>query len=84
MKSQVNICFGLLNILVRFLINESRKDSVRPVCQLTICPRSIALPHKFINEKLINLIEWTFKREGSPFLACNARQAFFIFGDTKR
>ena len=32
-----------------------------------------ALPHKFIKEKLINLIEWTFKREGSPFLACNAR-----------
>ena len=42
------------------------------------------LPHNLIKEKLINLIEWTFKREGSPYIACNERQAFFISGDTKR
>ena len=36
------------------------------------------LPHHLIKEKLINLIEWTFKREGSPYIACNERQAFFI------
>ena len=29
-----------------------------------------------IKEKLINLIEWTFKREGSPYIACNERQAW--------
>ena len=33
------------------------------------------LPHNLIKEKLINLIEWTFKREGSPYIACNERQA---------
>ena len=42
------------------------------------------LPHKLINEKLINLIEWTFKREGSHYIACNERQAFFTSEDTKR
>ena len=42
------------------------------------------LPHNLIKEKLINLIAWTFKREGSPFIACNERQAFFTSGDTKR
>ena len=42
------------------------------------------LPHNLIKEKLINLIEWTFKREGSPYIACNKRQAFFTSGDTKR
>ena len=42
------------------------------------------LPHNLIKEKLINLIEWTFKREGSPNIACNERQAFFTSGDTKR
>ena len=42
------------------------------------------LPHSLIKEKLINLIEWTFKREGSPYIACNERQAFFTSGDTKR
>ena len=32
----------------------------------------------------MNLIEWTFKREGSPYIACNKRQAFFTSEDTKR
>ena len=40
------------------------------------------LPHNLIKEKLINLIEWTFKREGSPYIACNERQAFFTSEDT--
>ena len=42
------------------------------------------LPHNLIKEKLINLIEWTFKGEGSPYIACNERQAFFTSEDTKR
>ena len=42
------------------------------------------LPHNLTKEKLINLIEWTFKREGSPYIACNERQAFFTSEDTKR
>ena len=42
------------------------------------------LPHNLIKEKLINLIEWTFKREGSPYITCNERQAFFTSEDTKR
>ena len=37
-----------------------------------------------VKEKLINLIEWTFKRECSPYIACNERQTFFTSGDTKR
>ena len=35
------------------------------------------LPHNVIKQKLINLIEWTFKMEGSPYIASNERQAFF-------
>ena len=42
------------------------------------------LPHNLIKEKLINLIEWTFKREGSPYIACHERQAFFTSENTKR
>ena len=42
------------------------------------------LPHNLIKQKLINLIEWTFKREGSPYIACNERQAFFTSEDTKQ
>ena len=32
----------------------------------TVCT---TLPHNLIIEKLINLIEWTFKRESSPYIA---------------
>ena len=58
---------------------------MRPVCQLMIFQHPIPLlPHNLIKDKLINLIEWTFKREGSLYIACNERQAFFTSGDTKR
>ena len=35
-------------------------------------------PHNLIKDKLIDLIERTFQREGSPYLACNDRNAFFF------
>ena len=35
------------------------------------------LPHNLIKDKLIEIIERTFQREGSPYLACNDRNAFF-------
>ena len=35
------------------------------------------LPHYLIKDKLIDLIERSFNREGSPYLACNDRNAFF-------
>ena len=35
------------------------------------------LPHNLIKDKLIDLIERHFQREGSPYLACNDRNAFF-------
>ena len=34
------------------------------------------LPHNLIKDKLIDLIERTFNREGSPYLACNDRNIF--------
>ena len=55
---------------------------MRPVCQLFHTLYNLA--RNLIKEKLINLIEWTFKREGSPYTACNERQAFFTSGDKKR
>ena len=58
---------------------------MRTVCQLMIFSTLYkTLPHNLIKEKLINLIEWTIKREGSPYIACNERQAFFTSGVTKR
>ena len=46
------------------------------------------LPHNLIKEKLLDLIEWTFKRAlknyGSLYLACNDRKAFFTSSDQSR
>ena len=45
------------------------------------------LPHNLIKEKLIDLIEWTFKRAlnyGSLYLACNYQKAFFTSSDQNR
>ena len=36
------------------------------------------LPHNLIKDKLMNLIERTFNREGSTYLACNYRNAFLL------
>ena len=36
------------------------------------------LPHNLINDQLIDLIERTFQREGSPYLACNDTNAFLL------
>ena len=51
---------------------------MRPVFLLMIFSTLYTnLPHNLIKDKLIDLIERTFQREGSPYLACNDRNAFF-------
>ena len=42
------------------------------------------LPHNLIKDILIDLIERTFQREGSPYLACNDRNAFFTSEKPKK
>ena len=41
-------------------------------------------PHNFIKDKLIDLIERIFQREGSPYPACNDRNAFFTLEKPKK
>ena len=42
------------------------------------------LPHILIKDKLIDLIERTFLREGSPYLALNDRNAFLTSEKPKK
>ena len=42
------------------------------------------LPHNLIKDKLIDLVEETFQREGSHYFACNDRNAFFTWGKPKK
>ena len=41
-------------------------------------------PHNLIKDKLIDLIERTCQREGSSYLACNDRSAFFTSEQPKK
>ena len=36
------------------------------------------LPHNLIKDKRIDLVKRAFQREGSPYLACNDKNAFFF------
>ena len=42
------------------------------------------LPHNLIKDKLTEVIEQTFNREGSLYLACNDKNAFFTSEQPKR
>ena len=42
------------------------------------------LPHNLIKDKLIDLIERTIQREGSPYLECNDRNAFLLQKNLKK
>ena len=51
---------------------------MRPICLLMIFSTLFTtLLHNLIKYNLIGLIERTFQREGSPYLACNDKNAFF-------
>ena len=59
---------------------------MQPVCLLMIYFSTLytTLSHNLIKDKLIDLIEITFQREGSPDLACNNRNTFFTSGKPKK
>ena len=85
MGDPVKINFGLLKIQVKFWIKLKLEISIRPVCLLMISSTLYTtLPHNLIKDKLIDLIERTFNRDGSPYLACNDRNAPFTSEKPKK
>ena len=57
---------------------------MRPVCLLMIFSTLYTTLHNLIKDKLIDLIEGTFQRECSPYLACNDSNEFFTLKNPKR
>ena len=83
-RSGKNLFWSIINS--GEVLNKLKSRGFR-VTSLSTCDFSTLYTtwsHNLIKEKLINLIEWTFKKEGSLYIACNERQAFFTSGDTKR
>ena len=56
---------------------KSRDFNVTSLSTYDFSTLYTTLPHNSIRDKLIDLIERTFNREGSSYLACNDRNTFF-------
>ena len=76
MRDPVKIYFGILKNQVKFWIILKLEISMRSAYDFSTLYTT--LPHNLIKDKLIDLTERTFNREGSPYLACNDRNAFFL------
>ena len=74
MRDLVKVYFCLLKIQVKFWINLKLETRLSTYDFSTLYT---TLPYNLIKDKFIDLIERTFKREGSPYLSCNERNAFF-------
>ena len=74
MRDPVKVYFCLLKIQVKFWINSKLETRLSTYDFSTLYT---TLPYNLIKDKFIALLERTFKREGSPHLACNERNAFF-------
>ena len=85
--STKNICFGckLRELFVMYsFLKACTKVKNRYYIGLSTCSTlNTTLPHNLIKNKLIHLIERTFQREGSPYLACNNRNAFLLWKNLK-
>ena len=79
MRDPVKTYFGLLKIQVKLKARDFNATSLSTYDFSTLYT---TLPHNSIKDKLTDLIERTFQREGSPYLAYNDRNAFFYFRKT--
>ena len=78
MKSSKNLFWSIKNsgeILDKLKAREFNATSLSTYDFSTLYT---TLPHNLIKYKLIVLIERTFQREGSPYLACNDQNAFLL------
>ena len=75
MKGPVRICFGQSKNSCEVL-NKLKSRGFRASSLSTLYT---TLPHNLIKDKLVDLIERTFQREGSLYIACNDKNAFFTF-----
>ena len=67
----INNSCGLLNKL------KSRGFRASSLSTYDFSTLYTTLPHNLIKDKLVDLIERIFQREGSLYIACNDRNAFF-------
>ena len=80
MKEMVKNYFGLYKKLGEILNKlKSRGFLASGLSTYDFSTLYTTLPNNLIKEKLTELIEQTFNREGSLYLNCNDKNAFFYF-----
>ena len=78
MRDPVKIYFGLIKNSGEILDKLKARDfNASILSTYDFSTLYNTLPHNLIKNKLIGLIERTFQRKGSPYIACNDRNAFF-------
>ena len=75
MKEMVKKYFGLLKILNKL---KSRGFLASGLSKYDFSTLYTTFSHNLLKEKLTELIEQTFNREGSLYLACNDKNAFLL------
>ena len=80
MRDLVKNYFSLVKIHVRA---RARAFNATSLSTYDFSTLNTTLPQNLIKDKLIDLIERTFQKEGSPYLACNERSAFFTSENLK-
>ena len=85
MKEMVNIYFGLTIKNSGKILNKLKSRGFPSgLSTYDFSTLYTTLPHNLTKEKLKELIEQTFNREGSLYLACNDKNAFFTSEQPKR
>ena len=69
--------FGQLKIPMKFSINLNLKTFRLLNCLHDFSTLYTTLPHHLVKDKLVDLINRTFIRENTQYLACNEESAFF-------
>ena len=84
MRDPVKTFFGLLKTDEILDKLKARDFAATSLSTYDFSTLYTTLPHNLIKDKRIDLIESTFKREGSPYLACSDRNAFFTTEKPKK
>ena len=71
------VIFGQLKILMMFSINLNKNFQAIKLSTYDFSTLYTTLPHHLIKDTLIDLINRTFIRENTQYLACNEECAFF-------
>ena len=78
MRDPVKTYFGLLKNSGEILDKRKARDfNATGLSTYDFSTPYPTLPHTLIKDLIIDVIERTFQREGSPYLACNDKYAFF-------